>query len=193
MYRDLFCSVVVGLLRIWFRTLRFMKPNDLEIAQPGVILFWHAHIFSAIAWLVSYGKAEQCVALVSASEDGQKLSCLLKKMGFTVVEGSSSRLGFEALLTLRSSIYKNHWILITPDGPKGPARICKPGFVSLAKIHTQRIYALSLHATNAWFLNSWDRARIPKPFSKINIRITTMNLNDKPEFVNAVEHALDDY
>lgn len=193
MFRKTVCGVVTGLLRIWFRTLIFKTPHGAILAEPGVILFWHAHIFSVIAWLVVHNKSDRCVALVSASEDGQKLACVLKRLGFTVVEGSSSRYGFEALLALRSLKYKNHWILITPDGPKGPARTCKPGFASLAQMHTRYIHAVSLHTTNAWNLNSWDRAQIPKPFSKIGIQSTPIQLSEKSEIINTAERALHDH
>ncbi|MBK9184626.1 MAG: DUF374 domain-containing protein [Ignavibacteria bacterium] len=70
------------------------------------------------------------VALVSPSTDGAILADLLTDWGYTVVKGSSSRGGKEALQIMVEQA-ANSVVLITPDGPRGPAHVAKPVPLSL--------------------------------------------------------------
>ena len=57
-------------------------------------------------------------------------------------------------------------VAITPDGPRGPARIAARGAVALARLSGRPILPLSWSASSCWRAGGWDRMMIPKPFSR---------------------------
>jgi lysophospholipid acyltransferase (LPLAT)-like uncharacterized protein len=59
---------------------------------------------------------------------------------------------------------------VTPDGPKGPARVCKPGVVSLAKLTGRPLILMGLEYSRCWRLRNWDRFALPLPFSRVDVR-----------------------
>jgi lysophospholipid acyltransferase (LPLAT)-like uncharacterized protein len=61
-----------------------------------------------------------------------------------------------------------HRCAFTADGPRGPARVSKAGPVQLAEL-TGATWIGAYHAepSRAWYLKSWDRFAIPKPFATV--------------------------
>jgi lysophospholipid acyltransferase (LPLAT)-like uncharacterized protein len=59
---------------------------------------------------------------------------------------------------------------ITPDGPKGPLYSVSDGAATLSLKCDAPIVALGWSVNLFWQLGSWDRAKIPKPFSTITFR-----------------------
>ena len=58
---------------------------------------------------------------------------------------------------------------VTPDGPKGPARVCKTGVVALAKLTGRPIILMGLDYARCWRLRNWDRFALPLPFSRVDV------------------------
>jgi lysophospholipid acyltransferase (LPLAT)-like uncharacterized protein len=58
----------------------------------------------------------------------------------------------------------------TPDGPKGPRHEFKWGALTAAQLTGLPLVTIGVGADRAWYLNSWDRFMIPKPFSSVRIR-----------------------
>ena len=58
-------------------------------------------------------------------------------------------------------------IVVTPDGPRGPKYVVKPGIVMAAKATGAHWCPSSWTASKHWELGTWDAMKIPKPFSKI--------------------------
>ena len=56
---------------------------------------------------------------------------------------------------------------ITPDGPKGPPRIPKPGVIQAAKKTGSFIVPVAVHSTQNWEFINWDTFYIEKPFGTI--------------------------
>jgi hypothetical protein len=61
-------------------------------------------------------------------------------------------------------------VAITPDGPRGPAHAIAPGVVYVAQRANAPIVPISVRASRAWRLRTWDRFMIPKPFARLTIR-----------------------
>ncbi len=61
---------------------------------------------------------------------------------------------------------------MTPDGPRGPRFVAKPGVVLLAKASGAAILCFHIVPRRAWVLRkSWDRTEIPRPFCRTAIFI----------------------
>ena len=60
-------------------------------------------------------------------------------------------------------------IAVTPDGPRGPAGVVKPGVVVAAQVTGVPIVPVAAVSSSSWRLRSWDGFRIPKPFARVRI------------------------
>lgn len=73
------------------------------------------------------------------------------------------------MLELRREIARGRDVVITPDGPRGPREVMGPGAVRLALLTGAPIMPISVEAERYWQAPSWDRFRIPKPFSRVEV------------------------
>ena len=89
-----------------------------------------------------------------------------------MIRGSSSRLGASAILQLTQELASGRDIVITPDGPRGPAYELGPGIVFLAQKSGASVLPMNLEYSRCWRLGSWDRFIIPQPFSKVRVLIS---------------------
>jgi hypothetical protein len=82
------------------------------------------------------------------------------------VWGSTNRNAVGGIIGLIKKAKKGVSIGITPDGPRGPALECSQGPVAVAKISGLKIIPIAWSSSSFWRLKNWDRALVPKPFSK---------------------------
>ena len=108
-------------------------------------------------------------ALISASRDGDLLADLVRRFGFDVVRGSSSRRGAAAMLQLADVIRRGRDAVITPDGPRGPAYQIGGGIVFLAQKSGAAVVPIHMEYESCWRLKSWDRFILPRPFSTVRV------------------------
>lgn len=166
-----FISTCITLaIRIIGPTLRYTIEVEEGSAPGGHILpaiycFWHECIFSA-----AYIHRNNPVSVMtSRSFDGEYIARIIENLGFGAVRGSSSRGGVRALLEMRNEIKKGRVAAFTIDGPRGPRHVAKAGPVLLAKNTQAPILAFHFAHSNAWVLKTWDKMRIPKPFSRVHL------------------------
>lgn len=153
-------------IRMIARTWRLSVTGRLPTG-PSIVAFWHGEMLPV--WFVF--RALRPVALVSSSKDGSLLSRLLKDWGYDVVLGSSSKGGKEALEQLVAEA-SSRVVLLTPDGPRGPAHQAKPGAVIAAHRAHVPLVLVRIHAKSAHtFVRSWDRFTLPLPFTNIELTI----------------------
>ncbi len=117
-----------------------------------------------------YPKRE-CVVLTSASKDGAVLASAVKVFKVGAVHGSSSRRGAAAIVALRRAAKAGKDLVFTPDGPRGPRYQLQPGVVKIAQTTGLLIVPMHIEYLSCWTLKTWDRFRIPKPFSKVRIAL----------------------
>ena len=156
-----------ALVRLLCGTVRYevsfesTDPQDCYL-RPAIWAFWHSCLL-----LAAYRyRNRNIVVLTSQSFDGECISRILEKLGFSVIRGSSRRGGAVAIRAAHRSIENGEAIAFTPDGPLGPPRIVKPGAVLLSAITQCRIFPFYIAVERAWRLQTWDRMIIPKPFSR---------------------------
>src|SRR3989441_4638733 len=103
----------------------------------------------------------------SRHRDGGHLTELSERWGYRVVRGSSKRGGEAGLLGLVRHLRDGAEVALTPDGPRGPAERVKPGALAAAHYADALVIAAGARASSAWWLRSWDRFCIPKPFAAV--------------------------
>ena len=106
------------------------------------------------------------VTMASRSPDGEIIATFLRLWGFEAARGSSTRGGDVGARAFLKALNGAPGGALTPDGPRGPARKCKPGILTLAEQGDALVVPTSSSASRPKFLNSWDRFLLPLPFSR---------------------------
>ena len=169
-YHWLWVAPFALLLRLWLATLRIRSNQPLvdDVDGGRIIVLWHDRLF--VSGLVGRRFFRRPInALISTSKDGGWLVAFFRLMGLKAVRGSSSKRGAAALMTLTRVVRAGEHAGITPDGPKGPARVCKTGVVALAKLTGRPIILMGLDYACCWRLRNWDRFALPLPFSRVDV------------------------
>ena len=156
-------------LRYEIKGLEQMRGKYLN--QPVIFALWHNRIFAMPYTKPKLSENREVCVLTSASKDGAILETAVRSFGLTAVRGSSSRRGAAALVALRRKLNSGATVTITPDGPKGPRYKVQPGVVKLAQTSGAPIVVLSVRFSRYWRLKSWDRFCVPKPFSKVMVKL----------------------
>jgi lysophospholipid acyltransferase (LPLAT)-like uncharacterized protein len=116
-------------------------------------------------------------ALASRHRDGRFIAGVLARFGVRAVHGSSGRLkpgatrpkergGAAGLRGLIAALQAGDAVVITPDGPRGPACVAAPGVAQLAASTAAPVIAASGQVRWRVVLQSWDRMVIPLPFGR---------------------------
>jgi lysophospholipid acyltransferase (LPLAT)-like uncharacterized protein len=179
------------LLRLWLATLRFRcnieRIDDAE--GPYVLLLWHDKLLVS-SWIANRYFRRPVSALISTSKDGAWLVAFFKLMGITAVRGSSNRRGAAALIALTRAMRDGLHAGITPDGPKGPALVFKPGAVSLSRLTRRPFLLLGIRYDSCYRLGSWDRFALPMPFSRVELTLVREPMPAEGESDEAVSARL---
>jgi lysophospholipid acyltransferase (LPLAT)-like uncharacterized protein len=162
------------LLQVWARTLRFKVDDRAGVVHKPVTknyigCLWHNRLLVMPYILKRFTPNRHGAALISASHDGDLLTDAIHRFGFDVVRGSTSRLGASALLQLSQVLEGGGDVVITPDGPRGPAYELGPGLVFLAQKTGASILPINLEYSSCWRFNNWDRFILPRPFSLVRV------------------------
>jgi lysophospholipid acyltransferase (LPLAT)-like uncharacterized protein len=160
-----------------------MAPS--ERADYGrIYAFWHSQLLPVSFTFRNSGTH----AIVSRSRDGILASYIAGKWRHSIISGSSHR-GGTAVLRQSLNILKDQGgIAITPDGPRGPREVVKPGAAQLAALSGAPVIILTVKPQRAWRFKSWDQFMIPKPFTRVNIHISApLYARDIPDSDNKIE------
>jgi lysophospholipid acyltransferase (LPLAT)-like uncharacterized protein len=188
--RDVFWTSVppFGAIRTWAvpRLLRFVHSalmSTLSLSTTGVFRYrvfietpdkgalfvlWHDHTLVALHLMRDSGIA----TMMSRSRAGQMQGAFWKLYGWPIVWGSTKKKeGIAALRETLRLISEGGLMGFTPDGPKGPRREAHAGVVYLASKSGVPILPLTVVASRAWKLPTWDKYLIPKPFAHVHVHV----------------------
>ena len=162
------------LLQIWARTLRYEIDDRLGVVgkpinENYIAALWHNRLLLISYVLKRFTPHRPGAGLISASRDGDLVTDLTERFGFDVVRGSSSRLGASAILELTAVLASGRDVLITPDGPRGPAYDLGPGIIFLAQKSGAAVVPINMEYSAYWRVKSWDKFVLPRPFSKVRV------------------------
>ena len=156
------------IIRLLIGTMRIIERPDNypeRIIRQGeniIFAFWHSFMLVPAYTARNLG----IKIMISQHTDGEYITRVVERLGFTTIRGSTTRGGAKALLKMIKGSKEGTVLAITPDGPKGPRFIVQPGIIYLSQKTGFPIVPASLGLTSYWELPSWDKFRIPKPFSK---------------------------
>lgn len=157
-------------LRFVFLTSKVTYQHD-ETTQPyfngeaiGVFTFWHGRLLMA-----PFFKPKKHGLLVMSSHhnDAELMATLLKCFGIGTVRGGSSSGSLKAVRGIVKKVREGNHMAITPDGPRGPALVAKPGAAYLSRLLKAPIIPMATASTRQKTLHSWDRLQVALPFGHL--------------------------
>jgi lysophospholipid acyltransferase (LPLAT)-like uncharacterized protein len=173
--RALFLNVLYTVYRLLKCTWRIELDFDSEVEKIyadknvcKVFAFFHEDEWA----LIPVFEHKKMNVLVSMSKDGSLMAALLRRLGYIIARGSSSKGAVSGLLALIRQIRSSNTNLVSiaVDGPKGPRRRAKNGVFMISDTLNAQLIVLGVYSPRAWvFKKSWSKAFIPKPFSKIRV------------------------
>lgn len=163
MKRRVLVYVGLLLLRLLACTWRIRVVGSIPSGK-GIVVVWHGVML--VVWKFFSGRG--CTGVTSWSKDGDILAHLLNYWGYDVLRGSSSQGGKEVLESIVVSAGRG-LVVMTPDGPRGPAEVAKAGAYVAAQRSGGVLYCCRVSLERAYRLSSWDSFAIPYPFSVCTI------------------------
>jgi lysophospholipid acyltransferase (LPLAT)-like uncharacterized protein len=164
--------VGVPVLEAWLRTVRVDVQGNAEVdaldraGRPYVAVLWHGRLLP-----LAYAYRGSGVAtLISRSGDGRLIADVASRWGYRVERGSSSRGGTAGLRAVVRQLQAGRRVALTPDGPRGPARVMKAGPLQAARLTGAPVVPVAVAASPAWRAGSWDAFQVPLPFARVIVR-----------------------
>lgn len=133
--------------------------------EPAVYALWHAELLPLMMVYAPAGLA----TMISHHGDGEIAAGVVEALGSEVVRGSSSAGGGAAFRRMVELGREGKALAITPDGPRGPAGLSKPGVLRLAARSGLPIVPVGARPVAGWRLHSWDRFIIPRPWTVVHV------------------------
>ncbi len=134
-----------------------------------IFAFWHDCLLGlpTLYRKTLGGSKRKLYVLISKHGDGRLIARAAGWFGVDSIAGSSSRGALGAFLGMvKVAEEEGAYLGITPDGPRGPRHECKKGIVALAQHTNIAIVPATYAVQRCWRLPSWDRMKVPKPFSR---------------------------
>jgi len=185
--QELICFIISSYMRLVYASSKKILLN-YEVAKPFVdekkpLIFclWHNRLmmmpFVARKIMKDYAKNNpdfRFMSLASRHGDGRFVGRTMELFGLTSILGSTkdkrkASRGIEigSLKRIFGGLKKGHFIGITPDGPRGPNQQIGGEVINIARLSGAALLPLSYSSSRFIELNSWDRFKIPLPFSTL--------------------------
>lgn len=169
--KKIFCKLVYLYIKFVLLTSKvkviFQDFDFNEYKNKQCILAtWHGRVM--IMPIINPFKAPSS-AIVSDHNDGRLIGGVIKQAGVKLIYGSSNRKRLSALKEILRFIKMGYNFLITPDGPRGPAREINGAIINIASNTNLPIIPAICSAKFAKIFNSWDNFMLPLPFGEILI------------------------
>lgn len=135
--------------------------------QAWIYGIWHNNALISV-WVL---RSQETIAMVSNSKDGEIIAKAIEILDGTVIRGSTSKGSMQAAQKALRALKQDKVLAITPDGPRGPKYTLQEGVLYLSALTNTPIIPLHIECSRQWEFNSWDRLKLPKPFSQIHVSL----------------------
>lgn len=152
----------------------FEKESDRELIEEKQFLlaFFHQDEIA----LIPLFRNKNIGVLVSMSKDGEIMRTLASSFGYHTVRGSSSRGAIKGLISAIRLVKEGKSFAMAVDGPRGPIFKVKDGVCAInTKTGVPILPVRASYSKVKTFEKSWNKAKLPIPFSKITVNIGASN------------------
>jgi len=149
----------------WHHESRLCDAREASGGKGVIYAFWHQRLLP----LCFTHRKQGINVLVSTHKDGEIIARVISNLGFGTVRGSSTRRGLKAFFEMVSDERQHFDLAVTPDGPKGPSKVLKPGLLLLARRTGRPVVPLANAVWPRIELRSWDRFHLPWPGARCSV------------------------
>lgn len=171
-------------LDLALRTTRWRVLGDEHLrpaiaGTPIIGAIWHEMLpMTPALWtyMRRHGAAGTPSVLASKHRDGRFIGLVVRRFGFHVLHGSSSKTGSArdisekggpaSVRALLAILQSGQHVALTPDGPRGPRRRAAAGIAQIAALSGVSIQPVGAQTTRRMVLPTWDRMVVPLPFGR---------------------------
>lgn len=160
--------LAAGTIRLLGHTMRVSTIGGEtvdELYRQGkrvIIAFWHGRqLMMPLAY-----RGRLASILISQHRDGEIIARIMQYFGFQAIRGSSTRGGPRAIRQLLKAWKNGEDLVVTPDGPKGPACKVQSGVIYLAKVTGLPILPLTFACSKKKSFRVGINFRFPIPAGK---------------------------
>lgn len=187
-----------GLFRLWLdavhRTSRPVGDGWDEVARlieahgAVIIVCWHQRIMLT-PWMFDLSRAP-CRSLTSAGRAGRLVGWMHRAYGYGTVPMPKGVMGAAEMREVLRGLKQGISIGISPDGPRGPARVAKVTPIQWARAAQVPIVVFTFSTTRFWSWPTWDRLMFPLPFGRVALLWRVWDRAVPPRFTEEEGEAL---
>jgi len=167
-FLNIFAYLVFFLLKfikstsLWKGVNEEIIEKELLKKKSLIILIWHHQLMgSTFSWKFK----PKLRPIATSHRDGQLSILVQKKFGIDPLLKKKDNPTF-LIKNISNAVQNGDCIYITPDAPHGPPKRINTSIYKLCHKFNLKIAILSFHTNKYFRLNSWDKLKIPLPFSK---------------------------
>src|SRR6056300_1989075 len=136
--------------------------NELSNKKSLIVLIWHHQLMgSTFSWKFK----PKLRPIATSHRDGQLSTLVQKKFGLDPLLRKKDNPTF-LIKNISKAVQNEDCIYITPDAPHGPPKKINTNIFKLCQKFDLNIAILAFHTNRHFRINSWDKLKIPLPFSK---------------------------
>ena len=136
--------------------------EELKNNKSLIVLIWHNQLMgSTFSWKFK----PKLRPIATSHRDGQLSTLVQKKFGLDPLLRKKDSPTF-LIKNISKAVQNGDCIYITPDAPHGPPKKINTSIFKLCQKFNLNIAILSFHTNKYFRINSWDKLKIPLPFSK---------------------------
>ena len=156
--------------------------KELTKKKTLIVLIWHHQLMgSTFSWKFK----PKLRPIATSHRDGQLSTLVQKKFGLDPLLRKKDNPTF-LIKNISKAVQNGDCIYITPDAPHGPPKKINTNIFKLCQKFDLNIAILSFHTNKYFQINSWDKLKIPLPFSK-GIYLWGNNIIQSKEFKNEID------
>ena len=169
--------IVAGLFGAWLRLVWATSRRDadgwegvvqlLERHGAVIIVCWHQRIMLT-PWMFDLGRY-RCQSLTSAGHAGRLVVWIHRAFGMGTVPMPRGVMGAAEMRVVLKGLKAGVSIGISPDGPRGPARVAKVTPIQWARAAQVPIVVFTFAGSRYWTWKTWDRLHFPMPFGRLTL------------------------
>ena len=187
-FLNLFANLVFLSLWIIKSTSNWKGANEqiiekeLTKKKTLIVLIWHHQLMgSTFSWKFK----PKLRPIATSHRDGQSSTLVQKKFGLDPLLRKKDNPTF-LIKNIQKAVQNEDCIYITPDAPHGPPKKINTNIFKLCQKFDLNIAILSFHTNRYFQINSWDKLKIPLPFSK-GIYLWGNEIIQSKEFKNEID------
>jgi lysophospholipid acyltransferase (LPLAT)-like uncharacterized protein len=169
--------------------------EKIESKKPIIFAFWHNRLMMIPFFARKVRKkikTHNFMTLASKHGDGKFVGMVMEKFGLISILGStkigrkaSRGIDFSSMRKIIDGLKNGYSLGITPDGPRGPNQQINGELINIARLTKSSIIALSYSSSNFKIIKkSWDKFKIPLPFSKLCFVVDEIYFEVEKNFVD---------